>query len=296
MRGVLRWTWRSFTLFRLARVPVQAHSTWFVLPVGLHLTGAWLDGGWRGLPIGLCVIAGTTASLLVHDFAHVLVARRYGIQTRRVLLMPLGAIADAEQNLAGKVELLVALAGPAASLLLAGLGWLVSLSLGPLILCRFNLFHHGCFLFALFNALLGLFNLLPCYPMDGGRVARALLTLAAMRYRRRSPDAALLFATRVAVRWIAWPIAGGMIAVTLLVTHVWPHVLLFALVVVLGEAELCLLKHERNAQRNGVNNRAMPSRSRTGIGRASTSPSRISRALRRRSSKTATNRAASDAS
>jgi Zn-dependent protease len=114
------------------------------------------------------------ASLLAHELAHAVVARRHGVQTRGIVLWLFGGVAQLEGDMPNaRAELRVAAAGPAASLALAvvtGAGaWVLDHTDQSALLVAAVAWLSGI------NALLGLFNLLPAFPLDGGRVLRAFL-------------------------------------------------------------------------------------------------------------------------
>jgi putative Ca2+/H+ antiporter (TMEM165/GDT1 family) len=89
--------------------------------------------------------------------------------------------------------------------------------------------------------------------MDGGRILRSLLALVLGRACRLSPDRARIVATLIAVRYVAWPVAAGMIALTITVTHVWLHLILFPLLLLVAEAEYWLLRTEAKLRTNEPN-------------------------------------------
>jgi stage IV sporulation protein FB len=106
-----RSTWKSFTVFRLFGVPVQFHSTWFVfLGCVVVLSGAVM-GGWTGSFLGSCFLGLLVGSILSHEFAHVLAARKYGCETRRALVISFARIAELEAILLEAPEIVVAGAG-----------------------------------------------------------------------------------------------------------------------------------------------------------------------------------------
>ncbi len=117
--------------------------------------------------------------VVFHELAHSVVARRYGIRVRKIVLYPIGGVSEIEEIPDNPAqEWRMAIAGPVTSLVF-GLALLaISLILTPNLLPYvFTLSTTGNFLFdlAVLNILLGLFNLIPAFPMDGGRVFRALL-------------------------------------------------------------------------------------------------------------------------
>jgi Zn-dependent protease len=164
----------TYTLGRVLGIPVRVHGLLLVLLMGLLLMGAA-----RGEPVVLPVAA-VIIALLAHELGHALMARRLGVQVVDVVLGPIVSKA----HLAGLpehagTEARIAVAGPLANLVLASLGWTLStawagspeLTLQPTARAGtpMALLH----IFVLVNLLLGVGNLLPAFPMDGGRLLRA---------------------------------------------------------------------------------------------------------------------------
>lgn len=167
----------SFSLGRVAGVDVRVHVT-FLLLLLWFAAGFYGLGGLPGLTRGLAYIGSLFGLVLLHEFGHALVARRYGIETPTITLLPIGGVARLERmpERPGQ-ELAVAVAGPAVNLALAALlaAWLVPAGRLP----GFGGFdglgeYLGVRLFWA-NLFLAGFNLLPAFPMDGGRILRALL-------------------------------------------------------------------------------------------------------------------------
>ncbi len=186
----------SLTLFRVRSVPIRAHwSLLLVLPYfavifSLHFgevaRTSGVSPGTTAIPPvvwGLLVALGLFASVAIHELAHTLVALRTGGRVRAITLMALGGVSQVERMPSRpRQEALMAAAGPAMSLVLGGLLLALERVVG-LPDARIGLFYLGRL-----NLALAAFNLLPAFPMDGGRVLRALL---AGRY-------GMLRATRVA--------------------------------------------------------------------------------------------------
>lgn len=172
----MKW---SFQLARIAGIDVRIHATFFLL-IAWFGTVYFLEGGYGAMVVGLSFIILLFACVVLHEFGHALAARAYGINTPDITLLPIGGIARLER-MPDKPwqELVVALAGPAVNVVIAfglyivlgrffGLGDLEQLAEG-----RGNLLTQ---LLAI-NVILVVFNLLPAFPMDGGRVLRALLAM-----------------------------------------------------------------------------------------------------------------------
>ena len=128
--------WKPFTIFRFASVPVQVHSTFLVYPVGFLFWQTRAEAGIGDLPLLAAMIALLCLSLFVHEFAHILVARCFGIGTESMIFHPFGAVALLAEVPAGRREFWIALAGPLASFALAGaLWWLKPVLLHWLVAC-----------------------------------------------------------------------------------------------------------------------------------------------------------------
>jgi Zn-dependent protease len=176
----------SARLGRFAGIDVYVHVT-FLLLLGWIAWSAWVaTGSLAGVLDGLVLILLLFLCVLLHEFGHALAARRYGIATRHITLLPIGGVAALEAMPQDpRQEIVVALAGPAVNLAIAALLYLV-LEIGgrPGSLLAFDP-GGGSLLPTLLaaNVILLLFNLLPAFPMDGGRVLRALLAFRMDRVR-----------------------------------------------------------------------------------------------------------------
>jgi Zn-dependent protease/CBS domain-containing protein len=159
---------------RLFGVPIRLHFTFLLLLVFLIFIG--IGGNQSGATTAVYIIA-LFGSVLVHELCHALVARIYGLRTQEIVMFPIGGVSRLESQPTPRQEPLIALAGPAANLII-GLVLLATqhdfLPLEKLsVPTDANLIERIAF----GNLLLGLFNLLPAYPMDGGRILRSLIAL-----------------------------------------------------------------------------------------------------------------------
>lgn len=170
----MRW---SFALVRILGTEIRIHVT-FLLLVAWYAYVSYRMGGEEAAITAAIFLLLVFVCVLLHEFGHILQARRYGIRTPEVLLSPIGGLARLERMPEEPMqELKVALAGPAVTLIIAlALGaWLAATGGLPTVFV-FDPAHESL-VTALFrvNVILLLFNLLPAFPMDGGRVLRALL-------------------------------------------------------------------------------------------------------------------------
>jgi Zn-dependent protease len=184
----------SLKLGKIAGIQVQVHLTFVIFMVWIALSG--LMAGKTAIDV--LANAGFTLGLftcvVLHEFGHALTAAHYGIQTKDITLLPIGGVARLERMPEDpKQELWVALAGPAVNVVIAAVTWIVlAATRGGPNLTGINM-ENGSFLDRIFlvNIFLVLFNMLPAFPMDGGRVVRALLATQ-MEYTRATQIAAYL--------------------------------------------------------------------------------------------------------
>lgn len=169
----------SYRLGNLFGIEIRIHVT-FLLIIAWALWRGWNEGGWRegvwSAIFVLCVFAG----IVLHEIGHSLVARHFKVNVHAITLFPIGGVAGLSRIPRRPwQELLIALAGPAVSAALAGL-LLLARRLGhPAVPFPRIGTTAGALLdaVALANLVLAAFNLIPAFPMDGGRVLRALLAL-----------------------------------------------------------------------------------------------------------------------
>lgn len=168
----------SFRILSLSGIPVRLHWTFFVFLayVAWGGPGLGLETGHASTRSLLTVVALFTCVVL-HEMGHALTARSYGIQTTDIVLYPIGGVARLETLPRPRQELWIALAGPAVNLLIAAglLLWLQfsGAAFPNAVLSGSN--HIGLTQILWANVFLAVFNMIPAFPMDGGRVLRALL-------------------------------------------------------------------------------------------------------------------------
>src|SRR5579884_3466876 len=184
----------SLRLFRIKGIDVKVHLTFVLILIWAAFVWGTTDGGGIGEALlGVVAMLLLFACITLHELAHSFEALRYGLHVRDIILLPIGGVSQIE-DLPGKPgqELRIAIAGPLTSFAIAIVPYLVSVLvwgdvLGNLAMPSEALTAQGWFglvtYLVIANVLLGLFNLLPAFPMDGGRILRALLAMR-MDYRR----------------------------------------------------------------------------------------------------------------
>jgi Zn-dependent protease/CBS domain-containing protein len=216
-------TIRGFNLFG---VPVRLHFTFVLLVIFLVVTdlGAHQTNGSYAI-----FLVGLFASVLLHEMGHAFVGRRFGVKTTEIVMFPIGGLSRMERMLQPTEELLIAIAGPVVNLLLSFGIFMYMYSMHLAVPIRLaDLLQptdaNALARLAYGNLVLAGFNLLPAFPMDGGRILRALLS-----YIRPEDEA-----TRLA----AW--LGRMLAISIaLYGLLSPQFMLvfFAMFIYLGAAQ-----------------------------------------------------------
>lgn len=195
----------SATIARVKGVKIRVHFTFFIVfalitwTLSIHVFPMLLPGLTYGVHLFVAVVAVIIlfTSVVLHELAHSIMATRYGIKVRQIVLFIFGGVSDIEEEPGDfRKEFKIAIVGPLTSFALAGIFALLSLLIESMASGRNALLilqaidailSYG----ALVNLMLGAFNLLPAFPLDGGRILRTVLIK-----RRIDYDAA----TRIVVR------------------------------------------------------------------------------------------------
>lgn len=219
----MKWSYR---LGKVAGIDVNIHVT-FTLLIAWVLLTHWLAGQTLGAAVnGLAFVIAIFGCVLLHELGHALAARRFGIGTRDITLLPIGGVARLERMPEKPLqELWVALAGPAVNVVIAVVLYVWLVMTNQLVPLSQLGVVAGPFIERLLvvNMLLVAFNMIPAFPMDGGRCVRALLALR-LEYAQ---------ATRIAAG------VGQVIAVGFAVLGLFsnPFLLLIGVFVWLGAAQ-----------------------------------------------------------
>ena len=185
---------RSFRLGKIFGIPLYLHYTWFLLFI--YITVAICVWVLKDCPLRIRVAVGVGTSLLffasimAHELSHSFVARRNGIPVRSITLFFFGGVAHISREATRpRTELIMAIAGPLCSMILAGIFFLIWYSLWGTVE-EFTI--NPIWWLASINLILALFNLIPGFPLDGGRVLRALLWRGMGNYIRATRIASLI--------------------------------------------------------------------------------------------------------
>jgi Zn-dependent protease len=173
----MKWSWR---VGKIAGIDLKIHLTFVFILIWYGLS-TYLGGGSLTAALSnVLLILALFFSVLLHEFGHALTARLFGISTRDITLLPIGGIARLESMPEDpKEELLVSIAGPAVNAVIAGglfTGLLLSGFFNPPMVMA-EMLNNFWLQLMVANITLVLFNLVPAFPMDGGRVLRSVLAM-----------------------------------------------------------------------------------------------------------------------
>lgn len=176
----------SLQVGRFAGIKVQIHWTFWLLFIFVGFMVFANEGTWTELLWHFAFVAALFLCVILHEFGHALTARRFGVGTRSITLLPIGGLASLKEIPDNPIqEFYIAIAGPLVNVVIA----LILYPLVPIenfvgqdpevLQEQLSTINANNFLFYLFfiNIALVLFNMLPAFPMDGGRVFRSLLSL-----------------------------------------------------------------------------------------------------------------------
>jgi Zn-dependent protease len=212
---------RAFPIGRFCGIRLDVHASWFPIYalVTVTIANAAPIGalGWIGAyGVGAAAALVLFASVVVHELAHALTARRFGVQTSSIALFLFGGVATLEDEPpTPPADALVALAGPAMSAAIALAAYGAMHAVDAVVPLRYADAAASILAYVTFaNAVLAAFNLIPAYPMDGGRVLRALLWQL-----RGDRDRATATAALVGIGFGLCFALGGLVAVA--ATRTW---------------------------------------------------------------------------
>lgn len=228
----------SIRVGALAGIPIRIHLTFFLLLLWFGNVSRDQGQGFIGGVLFMLLLFGC---VVLHELGHALAARRYGVATHEIVLYPFGGVARIDRMPSGRAELVIALAGPAVNLVLAGLLTTVILlwrSQAPE--SAKDIIGGAPIVWQLLwaNLTLFAFNLIPAFPMDGGRVLRATLSIFLGEAR----------ATNIAAG-VGQAIALAFAVLAFLPPPIKPVLLLIAFFVFVGAGQEAAFQRSRSAVR-----------------------------------------------
>jgi stage IV sporulation protein FB len=177
----------SIKLFKIRGIDIKMHFTFpLILVWGALSFGLFRNGGWEGAIYGILVISLVFVIVILHELGHSIAALHYNVPVKQIILLPIGGVAQLEDiPEEPQKEFVITAAGPLVNFIIAGILILAAPLLGQTIsaanllgisstLGELSISSIFVYIFTT-NIFIGLFNLIPAYPMDGGRILRALL-------------------------------------------------------------------------------------------------------------------------
>ncbi len=242
---MLRW---SIPLFRIRGIQLAVHGSFFLLLAYVAWAGAQPSteleglGGWLGVAWSVALLLAFFTCVVLHELGHSFMAMRFGVGVRRILLMPIGGMAEFDSiPREPRRELLITAAGPLVNFVLAFGFWFVIRDLPDEV----PYYSFGAFASQLLwaNLVMGIFNLLPAFPMDGGRLLRAIVAT------RRPYLRATWWAALTGKIVCALGILAALTVSLLGYADLWLLVVLFAFIALAGELEYrAIARREQEAE------------------------------------------------
>jgi Zn-dependent protease len=165
----------AWNLGTVGGIKLRVHWTFFLLPIWIYVTSIVGGRGVSAAVISVLFVLAIFGCVLLHELGHAFAARQFGIGTRDITLLPIGGVAALEKIPRHPLqELWIAVAGPLVNVVIAAVLFMaISLNPAPGVSLASQFFAQ----LALANVVLVLFNLIPAFPMDGGRVLRSILAM-----------------------------------------------------------------------------------------------------------------------
>lgn len=250
----------TFRIANISGIPLRIHWTFLLILIWVVFAGMDSSGTIEISHLSNLFISVFTlfACVILHELGHALAARRYGIKTRNIVLLPFGGIAMLERlPVEPKHELIVALAGPMVNFLIAlvflpfllmidgnaldaMINFLLNFSRGAFPPYSVTFLNWFLFFMVSLNIVVGIFNLIPAMPMDGGRVLRALLATQFPKYK----------ATQLAA--ITGAVLSGLLAIYGVIELNWILVFIGLYVFTSAFGEFRTVKNEMFLAKNKV--------------------------------------------
>jgi len=193
-------------IFSYKNIPIRLHRSFLIL-AGALIGYEYFTLGWQAAAAWLFIGGVLFGSVLLHEIGHAIAAKRFGFNTKSITLYPFGGIAVIEMKPSSTEEFWIAIAGPAVNFAIAA----ISL---PILFFGYNIFS---FIISI-NVLMGVFNMIPAYPMDGGRVLRAILSrkMSKTQATRKALNISRIFswifvAAGLWLNWFSLLLVGGFL-------------------------------------------------------------------------------------
>jgi len=206
----------SWQLGKLFGIRIGVHWTFLILPIYIYFSSILAGSGIAAAIVSVMFVLAIFGCVLLHELGHALAARQFGIPTRGITLLPIGGVASLERMPRNPLqELWIAVAGPLVNVAIAAILFAVLWSgLAGLLIPENFLLN-----LALANVILVVFNIIPAFPMDGGRVLRSVLAL--MMDWNRATELAVSVGKVAAFGMGIWGLLSGNLFLVLIAVFIY---------------------------------------------------------------------------